>query len=166
MTDIKVKKEMTAGLIVYRQVKEGPKFLVMYHRGSYWNFPKGHIEEGEQSLGAAIRETHEETGLREGDLRVRRDFRGYERYQFKGGGGRVEKTVILYLAETRRREIVVSKEHDGYGWFLYRDARKLFLNYKESQVLLKKAYDFIQGRPHRQKSHSSKPLPQHSVKYT
>ena len=165
MMDTKAKKEMTAGLIVYRQTKEGTKFLVMYHRGSYWNFPKGHIESGEQSIRAAIRETCEETGLKEGDLRVRRDFRGYEKFQFKGKAGRVEKVVILYLAETKKSQITVSEEHDGYGWFLYRDARKLFLNYKENQALLKKAYDSIQGKSHHQRHPSVKPVPQHSEEH-
>ena len=155
--DTETKKEITAGLIVYRSTKEGPKFLIMYHRGSYWNFPKGHIESGEQSMGTAIRETCEETGLKESDLRIRKDFRGYERYQFKGSGGRIAKTVILYLAETKKKDIVVSEEHDGYGWFLYRDARKLFLNYKENQTLLRKAYTFIQGKPHYQKKTPAKP---------
>ena len=160
MVDIKTQKEMTAGLIVYRPEKEGPKFLIMYHRGSYWNFPKGHIESGEESLEAAIRETCEETGLKEGDLRVRKDFKVYERFRLKGKGGKIEKTVILYLAETRKKQIVVSEEHEGYGWFLYRDARKLFQNYKESQTLLKKAYDAIQRRHRHQKNSSEKPVSQ------
>lgn len=166
MVESETKKEITAGLIVYRSTKEGPKFLLMYHRGSYWNFPKGHIKSGEQSVRAAIRETCEETGLKESDLRVRRDFKGYERYQFKGDRGRIAKTVILYLAETKKKDILVSEEHEGYGWFLYRDARKLFANYKESQVLLRTAYSFIQGRSHYQKRASQKPLPQHFVKRT
>ncbi len=29
----------------------------------YWGFPKGHLEEGESPLQAAIREVHEETGF-------------------------------------------------------------------------------------------------------
>jgi len=167
MVDIKTQKEMTAGLIVYRPEKEGPKFLIMYHRGSYWNFPKGHIESGEESLEAAIRETCEETGLKEGDLRVRKDFKVYERFRFKGKGGKIEKTVILYLAETRKKQIVVSEEHEVYGWFLYRDARKLFTNYRESQTVLRKASNFIRGKPHyHQKKPSAKPLPQRFAKRT
>lgn len=163
MVDTETKKEITAGLIVYRATKDGPKFLIMYHRGSYWNFPKGHIKSGEESTRAAIRETCEETGLREGDLRVRRDFKGYERFRFRGKEGRVAKTVILYLAETKKKTIVVSEEHDGYGWFLYKEARKIFTNYKESQVLLKKAYDVIQGGPHHRKKPLEKPSHQHSA---
>ncbi|MDP3953373.1 MAG: NUDIX domain-containing protein [bacterium] len=139
----KAKKETSAGLIVYRQTKEGPKFLVMYHRGSYWNFPKGHIEQGEKSLEAALRETTEETGLLEKDLRVKRNFKAHERYQFKAPKGKVDKTVVLYLAETKIEEIKVSYAHDGYGWFLYRDARKLLANHKESLEVLKRAYGFI-----------------------
>ena len=38
------KKEFSAGLIVYRNTEQGPRFLLLYHGGRYWNFPKGHIE--------------------------------------------------------------------------------------------------------------------------
>jgi bis(5'-nucleosidyl)-tetraphosphatase len=140
---VKPRKEISAGLIVYRSTKEGPKFLVMYHRGSYWNFPKGKLEPGERSLSAAVRETVEETGLRKQKLRLRRKFRAYERYQFRAPDEYVDKKVTLYLAEARSREVRVSEEHNGYGWFLYKDARRLLSKHKESQEVLRRAYEFI-----------------------
>ena len=68
-------KEISAGIIVYRRTKDGPKFLLLYHGGSYWNFPKGHIEGEEKSLEAALRETVEETGLKQEDLKIRNRFK-------------------------------------------------------------------------------------------
>ncbi|MEX2054086.1 MAG: NUDIX domain-containing protein [Candidatus Colwellbacteria bacterium] len=150
--DSKIKKETTAGLIVYRPTKEGPKFLIMYHRGSYWNFPKGHIEHGETGLEAAVRETTEETGLLAKDLKIKRNFKVLERFQFRAPKGKVEKMVILYLAEAATSEIKISEEHDGYGWFLYRDSKRILANYKESLEALRRAYNAISRKPSRPSS--------------
>ncbi|OGY56778.1 MAG: hypothetical protein A2Y84_00545 [Candidatus Colwellbacteria bacterium RBG_13_48_8] len=135
----------SAGLIVFRRTKEGPKFLIVYHRGKYWNFPKGHIEARENSLSAAIREVWEEVGLGRSDLHIKNGFRVKERFQFIIDNRRVYKTVILYLAETNRKSIRIdsSGREEGCGWFLYRDAKRLFEGYKASQVALKKAANFI-----------------------
>lgn len=144
---IDTEKAVSAGMIIYRRTDEGPKFLVMYHRGRYWNFPKGSIEAGEDSLQAAMREVREETGLAKSELRIKRGFKAQERFQFMVGRKKVYKKVILFLAETRRKGIDISggSREEGFGWFLYRDAKRLFEGYRESQLVLKKAYDFIQG---------------------
>src|SRR3989344_2965486 len=94
------KREITAGIIVFRRTPEGPKFLLLYHRGTYWNFPKGHVEHEEKSLDAAIRETYEETGIRKNDLRILPNFKAHERFYFRRGKETVFKIVIIYLAET------------------------------------------------------------------
>lgn len=141
-------RAFSAGLIIYRRTEEGPKFLVMYHRGRYWNFPKGKIEPGEKSIEAALRETEEETGLTKEDLRIKRGFRVHERFRFTSGRNKVHKTVILFLAEAEKKSIDISKgrHEEGYGWFLYRDARRLFEGYKESQAALKSAQEYITRR--------------------
>ena len=58
-----VKMELTAGLVV---IQKG-SILLVHPKGSSWygtySIPKGHIEEGEKILDAALRETREETGL-------------------------------------------------------------------------------------------------------
>ena len=139
-------REISAGIIVYRRTSEGPKFLLLYHGGHYWNFAKGKIEAEEKSLAAALRETMEETGLREQDLRLKNRFKAYEKYFFFKGKQRVFKIVIFYLAETKRRDIRLSDEHEGYSWFLYRDARRILKNYRDSESVLKKAHDFVRGQ--------------------
>ena len=136
-------REISAGLVVFRRTEEGPKFLLLYHGGRYWNFPKGHIEAEEKSLEAAVRETEEETGIRAVDLKLKKKFKAYERYGFFSGKRRIFKIVIFYLAETRVRQIKISKEHGGFGWFLYRDARGLLRSYKDSETVLRQAYTFL-----------------------
>ena len=54
---------MVAGFVVYRKTTDGIKFLLLYRRGNYWNFPKGHFKPGERSIDTALRETEEEVGL-------------------------------------------------------------------------------------------------------
>lgn len=148
-----VTKEISAGIIVYRRTKDGPKFLLLYHGGNYWNFPKGHIEGEEKSFEAALRETVEETGLKEEDLRIRNRFKDYENYHFYKGKNKIFKVVIFYLAESRKKEVKISEEHGGYGWFLYRDARRILKTYRDSESVLKKAHDFIRGPlPEKQES--------------
>ncbi|MBI4994923.1 NUDIX domain-containing protein, partial [Candidatus Peregrinibacteria bacterium] len=67
-------KEISAGIIIYRKTSEGIKFLLLYHGGRYWNFPKGKLDQGEKSFRAALREVKEETGLSSNELRLKEWF--------------------------------------------------------------------------------------------
>ena len=113
-------KEISAGIIIYHKTREGIKFLLLYHGGSYWNFPKGKIEKEEKSFQAALREIREETGLGQGDLKFKSNFKVYEKFTFwrriVNKNVKVFKIVIFYLAETKNPIIKISKEHNGYGW--------------------------------------------------
>jgi len=142
-------KEISAGIIIYHKTKEGLKFLLLYHGGGYWNFPKGKIEAEEKSFQAALRETREETGLGGSDLKIDQRFKAYEKFVFWRGSGikkeKVFKIVIFYLAETKKPQIRISYEHDGYGWFTYKEAMKILLRYKDSQRVLKQVNDFLKN---------------------
>lgn len=169
-----MKKEFSAGLIVYRNTSQGPRFLLLYHGGRYWNFPKGHIENlknvvtsiggdseevnvRETSKEAAIRETQEETGINPAKLSIKRNFRAVEKFRFSRNREQIFKVVIFYLAETDETEVKISSEHEGFGWFQYKDARHILAPYRDSQRLLRNAYEYINPRPHlRTKQASSK----------
>jgi bis(5'-nucleosidyl)-tetraphosphatase len=140
-------REISAGIVVFRRTSEGPKFLILYHGGSYWNFPKGHIEGEERDIAAALRETKEEAGLSSKDLRLVHNFKAYERFSFRRNNQSIFKIVIFYLAETRARDIKISDEHQGYGWFTYRDASKILGKYRDSQKVLRQAFEFLRGKP-------------------
>ncbi len=119
---------VSAGIIVYRKTEEGIRYLLLYHGGPYWNFPKGKLVEGERSFRAALREVNEETGLHAGDLRVHEQFRVSDRFAFfTPDRKRIKREVIYYLAETRQQQIRISDEHQGFGWFAYRDALRLLI---------------------------------------
>ena len=139
-------REISAGLVIFRRTKDGPKFLLLYSGGRYWNFPKGKIEAEEKSLQTALRETEEETGLKRDELKIKKGFKAYERFTFFSGRirNRVFKTIIFYLAETNKKQIQISsRESNGFGWFLYKDAMHLLKIYKDSATVLKRANNFI-----------------------
>lgn len=149
--DLREKRQVVAGFVIYRKTSDGIKFLFLYRRGNYWNFPKGHFEHGEHSLDTAFRETEEETGLKKGELRIVPGFQAQERFSFRRGSQKIHDTVILYLAETRQAEIrIAPREHSGFAWFLYGDAMRILgRKYVGTRRVLKQAYDFIRTSGHR-----------------
>ena len=59
----------SAGVLVYRipPRKKVPEFLLLDY-GRFWDYPKGHVEKGEDDKTAALRELTEETGIEEVEL--------------------------------------------------------------------------------------------------
>ena len=157
-------REISAGIIIYKRLKDRDdkvetKYLLLYQGRGYWNFPKGKLESNERSFEAAIRETGEETGILPINLRMDRNFKEPDRYVFQHEGSKVYKLVLFYLAETNKPEIKLSKEHEGYGWFLFKDAVKL-LRHPNSQFILKKANEYLKRQmgyiPNNKKSQISR----------
>ncbi|MBI5220990.1 MAG: NUDIX domain-containing protein [Candidatus Liptonbacteria bacterium] len=139
------KKQVVAGMIIFYPSEEGAKYLFLYRRGNYWNFPKGHFEAGEDSLEAALREVAEETGLTRRDLRVIPNFQARQNFSFVHGNEHIHDTVVLYLAETRNPRVVISpREHSGYAWFLYHDALRMLTDkYAGTKQILRKVHSFL-----------------------
>jgi 8-oxo-dGTP pyrophosphatase MutT (NUDIX family) len=115
----------SAGVAVVRREGEGWRLLVLRCYRN-WDFPKGGIEEGETPLEAAIRETEEESGIR--DLQ----FHWGEAYCETGPYGRPPKVARYYLAETRQSgiELPISPslgrpEHHEGRWVDLREAQRL-----------------------------------------
>lgn len=52
-----------AGCVIVRTTEAQPLFLLIRDQYGHWTFPKGHLDEGESSHDAAVREVHEETGI-------------------------------------------------------------------------------------------------------
>lgn len=55
--------ERSAGGVVFRKLDDGLRVLLIRDPYRNWGLPKGHLEAGENSLEAAVREVREETGL-------------------------------------------------------------------------------------------------------
>jgi len=115
----------SAGVAVVRRAGEAWRLLVLRCYQN-WDFPKGGIEEGETPLQAAIRETEEESGIR--DLH----FHWGEAYCETGPYGRPPKVARYYLAETGQSgiELPISPslgrpEHHEGRWVDLREAQRL-----------------------------------------
>lgn len=145
MIHVKIqKKQKTIGIVVFR--REGGRiwYLLLHHSGRYWNFPKGRQEAGESQRQTALRELEEETGITE--IKLIRGFRdGYD-YNFQGNRrpneGMVYKQAIFFLGQTLQREVIISDEHQNFGWFGYAAALKK-MTYKPGRDLLQHAHQFL-----------------------
>ena len=156
------KKQVVAGFVVYRKTSDGIKYLLLYRRGNYWNFPKGHFKPGERSIDAALRELEEETGIKKSELRIVPNFRAYERFYFRIGNQGIYDTVILFLAETHKADIRIEpREHSGFAWFLYHDALGVIgKKYGDTRKVLKQANDFLRPRKKQPRSSAQSVHPQ------
>jgi len=138
-------REISAGIIIYRKTSEGIKYLLLYHGGNYWNFPKGKLEQSERGMDAAFREVKEETDLGKNDLILKDQFRVTDKFFFFREKKRIFKIVIFYLAQSRKREVAVSMEHNGYGWFTYKEAMKI-VKFQNLRNIIKKANDILKPK--------------------
>lgn len=152
-----LQKIVSAGIIVFRRTDEGVKFLILYHGGDYWNFPKGKLEAAERSWQAAFREVREETGLKRNELKLVGDFKAFEKFFFKRGSEKIFKVVILYLAETTQSRITLSHEHEGYGWFTFSQAKKILSHHKDNLRILNQAHAYMHRPAQHQTTHADKP---------
>jgi len=117
---------LSAGVVVVRQIADKRNYLLL-RAYSYWDFPKGEVEPGEEPGHAACREVEEETTLRDLDFRWGKIFRETEPY----GRGKVAR---YYLAESPDGEVSLpvsaklgKPEHDEFRWLDYDAARELLV---------------------------------------
>ena len=117
-------RTLSAGVVVVRFLPEGTRYLLL-RAFQYWDFPKGMVEEGEESLAGAIREVEEETTLTELDFRWGFEYRDTPPY-------RRGKVARYYLAECPEGEVELPvteelgrPEHDEYRWVDFDEAHRL-----------------------------------------
>ncbi len=132
-----MRKEKSAGAIVFRKEGGEIKYLVLMRNPKYWDLPKGNIEEGEKEEETVKREVSEETGIN--DIKIIPNFKESEHYFYRLEGELVSKDVIFFLAETQTENVKISKEHEGYEWFTFDDAVKKV----KSKEMLRKANHFL-----------------------
>ncbi len=136
--------ERSSGAVVfYKEGTAEPEYLLLHYTAGHWDFPKGNIEAGENEKQAAVREIREETGIT--DVEFIDGFRMTISYRYRHGRRLVEKEVVLFLGQTRTRQVTISHEHIGFAWRNYQDAMQQ-LTYRNAKNLLSAAKDFMQQR--------------------
>jgi len=134
-----MKREKSAGAIVFRKDKE-PIYLLLQYEAKHWDFPKGNIEVGETDTETVIREVEEETGIK--DVEIVKGFKEKIQYYFKFKEELINKTVIFYLAKTNIELIKISFEHTDSIWLPYEKAIEK-LTFKNAKEILNKANDYL-----------------------
>ena len=82
---------MSAGAVLYTIIDNKINYLVSLDFHNNWGFPKGHLEQGETSVDAAIREIKEEVGI---DATLDTNFKKELIYTMPNG---IEKHSIYYI---------------------------------------------------------------------
>lgn len=146
-------QEKSVGAIIYRIENRQRLYLILKYKAKHWDFVKGHIDEGETDMQTLLRETQEESGIK--DLKIIDGFKEYAKFVFKqykelmtkeqikaGKPVWVFKIVTFYLAETKTKDVIISSEHQDYKWLPYEEAFKQ-TTFKGSKEILRKANEFL-----------------------
>lgn len=147
-----MKKHKSAGAVIFREENNKRKYLLVCYgtkEDFFWDFPRGHIESGEKETEAAKREILEETGIK--DLEFISGFRELYQYFFKDGEELAFKRNIMFLSQTKEKNVKLSLEHHDYSWLSYEKTLKR-LTYDNSKEILAKAHSFLNSNLKRQKA--------------
>jgi len=135
-----MKKEISAGGVVYKKEKDKIKVALIKDSYGCWALPKGHVEKGEKREEAAVREAEEELGLN--NLKVEK-FIDWTHFIFRLKGQLISKTLYSYLIKCprcgklkRSREVQIAK------WVDIDKAIELAA-YKDTKKTLKKAKEIL-----------------------
>lgn len=146
---LKFKREFSSGAVIFYRDENGERLYLLLHyhlKSDYWDFPRGNLEQGENSIEAAKREIREETGLAEKDIGLMSDFREEVQWFYIFQTIRRLKHVTYFLAEAKKREIKLSEEHIEYKWLSFEKAYEQ-LTYDNAKQVLKKAEEFLNKAP-------------------
>ncbi len=143
-SSIEMRREVSAGGVVYRVVDGAPLYLLIRDSYRNWGFPKGHLECDEEAPDAAVREVQEETGLPSVTLCAEIDTIDWF---FRFRGKLVHKICHFFLMETDCSATLPQREEGitACRWAPFDEARSL-LAYENARVVLERAQAIIRDR--------------------
>ncbi len=115
----------SAGIIPYRMGEEGPEFLILYNwYYELWEFPRTQIVSHENTVEAATRGAFEMAGQR--ILDFHEECSSTLEYVAQVRDYEIQHTVVYYLAEVDRSEVVLGDEnHCEAQWGDYHNTWEL-----------------------------------------
>lgn len=133
-------KERSAGAVIFRKFGKILYLMLKYtYKNTFWDFPKGNIEEGETEEETARREINEETGLE--NIQLVPGFKEKISYFYRREGQTIFKEVVYFLAESQKAEVKISEEHSVYEWVDFETAKSRLK--ENSREVLEKANSFL-----------------------
>jgi 8-oxo-dGTP pyrophosphatase MutT (NUDIX family) len=135
--------ERSAGGVVVRTFDEGVKVLLIRDPYRKWGLPKGHLEDGEGTEEAALREVREETGL--ADLSLSGDL-GEIDWTFRKAGRLVHKFCQFYLMKSTQGEARpdTSEGITECRWLSVEEALEL-ISYDNARGVLQRGVGHMSG---------------------
>lgn len=116
---------VSAGVVILRAI-EGRWHYLLLRAFQYWDFPKGLVEEGEETFDAAVREVEEETTLVDLDFCWGHDFYKTPPY------GKFRKVACYYIAQSAGGSVFLPvteelgrPEHEEFRWVELDEAHSL-----------------------------------------
>ena len=114
-------------------------YLLVQLLAGHWDFPKGHVEQGETEKETALREVLEETGLQ---ATIFPDFRERVTYLVKGY---IPKEVVYFLGRPHSTDVKIQVEEVSDFAFLPYEAARKRLTFETNRKLLDKAQAFVES---------------------
>lgn len=136
--------EYSAGAVIFYRQGAMLYYLLLQYRHHRWDFPRGHLEAGEDEQAAARREIFEETRLDQ--LMYIPGFKIVTpwSYQRIGDLEKHEKVVTNFLAESQTKDVVLDEENLGFRWVTYEEAALLPM-FPHVKIILDAAHQFLRG---------------------
>ncbi len=106
------------------------KILLVLQKFDIWSFPKGHVEEKEEILDAAIREIYEESGVNE--LNLVEKLGVVQRFKIGKDGGEDKeelKEIHLFLFTTKQTHLAPIDPDNPEARLINRSDVKQFLDH-------------------------------------
>ena len=133
-----MKMEKSCGAIVFTRDSGEIRYVLVQQKEGFHGFPKGHMEEGETERETALREIHEELGLKP---QLIEGFVTTDEHPIPGKN--VIKQMVYFLAEYSGQEIVIQEDELlAAPVVTYEEGMALF-EYESSRRMLTEANDFL-----------------------
>lgn len=137
-------------ILVYSKTNKGAEYLILKRKLHWkgWEFPKGGIENGENSIKTIQRELKEETGLTGKDILMIKDFNVSGKYKYDkelaDRMGYIGQTYKLYAIKVKKKSKIRldEKEHFTYKWMNYNSAKSI-LTWDDQKKCLKLIDDWL-----------------------
>jgi len=144
----KIKSNRIA-VYVYRTTPAGPEFLQLHRakdHGEYagiWGTVYGGIKSGESAIEAALRELHEETGLKPARFHQVEFLESF----YHRGKDRICILPVFAAAAPRQFHVKLNEEHDAFRWVTLSEVDHSFVWRVQRQAIAIIHEDIILGRP-------------------
>ncbi len=135
--------EVSAGVVLIRKENGVNLFLLLQYPSGHWDFIKGHKENGETDIQTAIRESEEETGIR--DIQFLDGFAERIQYVYKNRHRLIHKRVVFLLGITNTAEVSLSDEHLEFLWTDYEQSVQQ-VTFGNARRVLSRAQEFLRER--------------------